>query len=95
MKLSQARLETTAIAKQIVSGEMDAYDGAMKIWKDILNNVDERLPDDLWPFKSNASAIEDCLWNAQDGGSNHDELIAQCKAEILQAAKQLLTPACP
>lgn len=93
MKLFQARLEATIIAKQIVIGDIDAYDGAMKIWKEILNSVDERIPDDLWPFKSNASAIEDCLWNAQDSGSNHDELIAQCKKEILQAAKLLLTSA--
>ena len=93
MKLSQARLEATIIAKQIVSGDIDAYDGAMKIWKEILNNIDEHIPDDLWPFKSNASAIEDCLWNAQDSGSNHDELFAQCKKEILQAAKLLLASA--
>ena len=57
VKLSQTRLEATIIAKQIVSGDIDAYDGAQKIWKEILNNVDERIPDDLWPFKSNANAI--------------------------------------
>ena len=88
--ITEAREVAILIAQQIVSGEMEPYDGAMKIWKKALDKLEARIPDDLWPFKSNASAIEDCLWNSQESGSDNDILIAQCKKEILQAAKLLV-----
>ena len=89
MLIPEARNKTKIIAEQILIGMVEPYDGAMKIWKQILDNLEERIPDDLWVFKSNASAIEDCLWNAQNGGSNNDSLIMQCKNEIIESAKQL------
>jgi len=91
MLIPKARSETKLIAEHIVTGAVAPYDGAMKIWKQILDNLEEHIPDDLWPFKSNASAIEDCLWNAQDGGSKNDLLIMQCHNEIIQAAKLLIS----
>ncbi len=92
MTLPPPRLSRAArdIAKQIVSDELDPYDGAMKIWKQVIDQLDNPIPDELWPFKSNASAIEDCLWNARESGVDHDELIAQCKQEIVQAARALV-----
>lgn len=89
MFIKEADSKAKLIAEQIFRGIIDPYDGAMKIWKQILDNLEEHIPDDLCPFKSNASAIEDCLWNAQNGGSNNDLLIIQCKNEIIEAAKQL------
>lgn len=95
MNISEARQEATIVGKLIVSGNTDTYDGAMKIWKEVLDNLDGPIPDDLWPFKSNASAIEDILWNEQDCGSKNDACVAQCRSEILQAAKLLLAPGLP
>lgn len=95
MKLSHARQQATLVATLIVSARIDAYDGAMKIWKEILDDLDERIPDDLWPFKSNASAIEDCLWDAQDSGANHDAAIVQYRTAIVEAANLLLGVAGP
>jgi hypothetical protein len=95
MNISEARQEAAIIVKLIVSGNADAYDGAMTIWKEVLDKLDGPIPDDLWPFKSNASAIEDILWNEQDCGSRNDASVARCKSDILQAAKLLLAPSLP
>ena len=77
------------IAKRIVFGELSEYEGGMKIWKDVIDKLGSRCPDDLWPFKSNASVIEDSIWNAEQGGSKNEKLIRQCEQEIMDAAKQL------
>lgn len=77
------------IAERIVSRDMEAYDAALMIWKQILDNLD-RIPDELWPFKSCVSAIEDYIWNVQDSGSIHDAEIANEKREIIQAAIRLV-----
>ena len=90
MKVSQAIEAAKIIAMQIVNAEISAYDGAKHIWKEILDKLEVRIPDALWPFKSNASAIEDYLFNAQDGESNFDVQIADCKNKIIEAAKSLL-----
>ena len=90
MTIAEARAQASRIARDICSGDIDAYDGAMTIWKDTIEKLDARIPDDLWPFKANASAIEDCLWNAEETGSNHDATIAQCREEIVQAARTLI-----
>ena len=86
MTTSEARNATRQIAAGIASGEVDPYEGALRVWKEVLDKLDGRIPDDLWSFKSNASAIEDCLWHAQDTGANHDLLINQCRDEIMEAA---------
>lgn len=93
--ITEAREAALPIARQIVSGEIDSYDGAMKIWKQVLDEMKAPIPDDLWPFKSNASAIEDCLWNARDSGANHDILMAQSREEIMQAARWLVDQSRP
>lgn len=77
------------VAKRIVSGELSEYAGGMKIWKDVIDKLGSKCPDDLWPFKSNASAIEDIKWNAEQGGNSNEKLIRQCEQEIMAAAKQL------
>jgi hypothetical protein len=77
------------IAMKIMSGEISEYAGGMRIWKEVINKLGSRCPDDLWPFKSNASAIEDSIWNAEQGGSKNEKLIRQCEQEIMDAAKQL------
>ncbi|NOT16059.1 MAG: hypothetical protein HOP21_10930 [Methylotenera sp.] len=87
---SEGIAKAKTIAQRIVNDEIGTYEGAMQIWKQILDKLEGRIPDALWSFKSNASAIEDCLWNAVDSGSNHDDLIARCKDEIKWAAKSLL-----
>jgi hypothetical protein len=89
MTPSEARNAARQIATGIASGDVDPYEGAMRIWKEVLDQLDGRIPDDLWSFKSNASAIEDCLWHAGDTGSNHDVLVNQCRDEIVQAARVL------
>ena len=90
MILSEARNLVRVFARQIVNNEIDPYEGAMQIWKLVLDKLEGRIPDDLWPFKSNASAIEDYLWNAKESVSNYDAQITQCKNEIKSAAKAIL-----
>ena len=78
-----------AIARGIVSGELSEYEGGMKIWKEVINKLGAKCPDGLWPFKSNASAIEDIKWNAEQGGDRNESLIRRCEQEILVAARKL------
>ena len=78
-----------ATAKRIVSGELSEYEGGMKILKEVIDKLGAKCPDDLWPFKSNASAIEDIKWNAEQGGNRNESLIRQCEQEILEAARKL------
>ena len=76
----------------LAQGEISAYPGAMAIWKEIVDHCEKRCPDALWPFKSNAGEIEDIRWNADhDGGSENAELIRQCEAEIMVAARCLVS----
>lgn len=86
---TEARRRASAIARGIACGEISEYAGAMRIWKEIIDRMGPRCPDDLWPFKSNASAIEDILWNAGQGGSPNASLILQCEREIMAAARVL------
>ena len=76
-------------AQRIVSGELSEYEGGMKIWKEVIDKLSSKCPNDLWPFKSNASAIEDIKWNAEQGGDGNKNLICQCEQEILAAARKL------
>jgi hypothetical protein len=78
-----------AIAEEIVSGKISEYAGGTRIWKEVIDKLGSRCPDDLWPFKSNASAIEDIKWNAEEGGSKNEALIRRCEQEIVDAAKKL------
>lgn len=82
-----------SIAKRIVSRELSEYEGAMKIWKQIIDKLDSRCPNALWPVKSNASAIEDIKWNAAQGGASNDTLIQQCEQAIIAAARELIRSA--
>ncbi|MDD3609287.1 MAG: hypothetical protein PHI49_06005 [Halothiobacillaceae bacterium] len=82
-----------ATAKKIVSGELSEYEGGMKIWKEVIDKLGSRCPDDLWPFKSNASAIEDIKWNVEQGGNGNESLILQCEQEIIMAARNLANQA--
>ena len=90
MHNAEARRRSLAIAARIVSGELDPYDGAMTIWKTILETLPDPIPDDLWPFKSCASAIEDYVWNFEQGGANADAEIIREKEEIVRAATALI-----
>ncbi len=89
MQVTEAMDKSRLIAERIVSGDMEPYDGAMMIWKQILTNLD-RIPDELWSFKSCTSAIEDYVWNSLDSGSTHDAEIANEKSKIIQAAIRLV-----
>ncbi len=89
MKIEQARQAARIIAQEILAGDVAVYEGAMRIWKQVIDKLDGKIPDDLWVFKSNASAIEDCKWNAEESGVRHDELIQQCEQEIIDGAKRL------
>jgi len=66
--VTEARRSSFAIAARIVSGESASCEDAMTIWKTILNTLPNPIPDDLWPFKSRARAIEDYVWNFEQGG---------------------------
>jgi hypothetical protein len=77
------------MAKSIVNGEMSEYEGGLKIWKEVLE-VMEKIPDDLWVFKSEASLIEDCMADFEEHGSDHTDLINASKAKIMSAAKWIL-----
>jgi hypothetical protein len=90
IKIDEAHLLAKEIARKIVSQELSEHMGAMKIWKEIIDYMGPKCPDSLWEFKSNASAIEDIIWNAENGGAKHDDLIRECKQEIMHAAKKLL-----
>jgi hypothetical protein len=78
-----------SIAKRIVSGELSEYEGGMTIWKEVIDKMGPGCPDDLWPFKANASAIEDIKWNVEQGGNGNERLIRQCEQEIFEAARKL------
>jgi hypothetical protein len=90
MTLAEARAAARLIAHGISSGDVDPYEGARKIWKDTLERLHTGIPDDLWPFKSNASAIEDCLWDAGESGADHSVLMARCREAIVRAAQALV-----
>lgn len=88
---SEALVRDKEIAARIVIGEISAYRGAMAIWKEVVDHCGGEVPGCALAFKSNASAIEDIRWNAeQDGGSENSDLIRQCEAEIMTAARFLL-----
>lgn len=88
--IDNALCRARTIAASIVAGEISAYAGGMQLWKEVIDRLEQRCPDILWPFKANASAIEDTLWNAGNGGRENPELIARCEQEIIAAARQLL-----
>ncbi len=90
MRISEANSRSALIAEKIVSGDLDPYDGAMMIWKQIVEHLHGPTPDDLWVFKSCASAIEDYLWNAENGGADHESQIYHEKEEIVRAAVTLI-----
>jgi hypothetical protein len=77
------------IADSIVNGELSEFEGALKIWKEVLD-VLEKIPDDLWVFKSEASLIESCMADFEEHGSDHTDLINQSKANIMSAAQLIL-----
>ena len=61
---------STIIARKIVAGTITPFEGAYSIWKDALDQLEE-IPPALWPFKSIASAIEDCHHDTRQFGSDH------------------------
>ena len=77
------------MAESIVKGELSEYEGATKIWKEVLDVV-EKIPDDLWAFKSEASVIESCMTDFEEQGSDHTDLINESKIKIMSAAKSIL-----
>jgi hypothetical protein len=77
------------VAKSIVNGELSEYEGGLKIWKEVLD-VMEKIPDDLWVFKSEASLIEDCMADFEEHGSEHTDLINASKAKIMSSAQLIL-----
>lgn len=91
MDLQMAYIETQKISEKILSQDLSAYEGAMKIWKDILERLEQNIPDDLWSFKSNASAIQDCIADTEECGSNHTRTIQHCEKEIIDAARNIHT----
>jgi hypothetical protein len=80
------------IAGEIVSGKISPYEGSMSIWKEVIDFIDP-IPDELWPFKSNASLIEDCITDTELSGSEHTELIRQAHKKIMGSARKLITMA--
>lgn len=86
------RIMARKIAKQIVAGKISPYEGSMKIWKEVLDFI-EPIPDELWPFKSNASLIEDCIVDKEIDGSDHADLIANATKEIMECSRELIITA--
>ena len=89
MHIDEARKAVKVISRKITAGNVEPFNGAMLIWKEILDRLGDNIPEDLWIFKSNASAIEDCRFNFETGGAEHADLIGQLEAEIIEAAKSL------
>ena len=83
LSIDAAYEAAAAVARTVVSSEVSPYAGGTKIWKEIVERLEPPIPDDLWSFKSNASAIEDCRWNEEQTGVSHNELIAECEKEIV------------
>lgn len=77
------------LAESIVNGELSEYEGALKIWKEVLCAL-EKIPDDLWVFKSEASLIESCMTDFEEHGSDHTALVEVSQANIMSAAKTWL-----
>ena len=78
MHNAEARRRSLAIAARIVSGELDPYDGAMTIWKTILETLPDPIPD---------------VWNFEQGGANADAEIIREKEAIVRAATALIAAA--
>lgn len=76
------------IASRIGDGSVTPIVGATFIWKEIVEKL-TTSPPQLWAFKSNASAIEDCIADTKQFGSDHDDLIERCNREIVDAAELL------
>ncbi len=79
-----ACLLSKPIARSILLGDIPEYEGAMKIWKEIIDHL-ESVPDELWTFKSVASTIEDYM----EFSTYSAELKAQCEDEIRKACIRL------
>ena len=77
------------IAREIIKGNIEEYEGGTKIWKEILDYVNP-IPEPLWVFKANASAIEDYMIDTEQFGSDHAALIMRCKKEIREAANKIV-----
>ena len=90
LPIHDARNRAKTISHAIVSGELSALEGGMKIWKEVVDRLEPPIPDELWVFKSNASAIEDCYTDTELWGSDHSELIQSCEQEIKNAAQNLI-----
>ena len=90
LTIEEARELAKSIALQISNQSLSEYAGARKIWTEIIDNIEGNCPDYLWAFKSNASAIEDIIWNADQGGAKNEPLIRECEQEIRKAAKELI-----
>ncbi len=79
------------IARRILGGEIPEYEGASRIWHQVLErfSFEEREPDVLWPCLSRASVIDDCEADAEPRRADHRDAIAECRREIPEAAANL------
>ncbi len=75
-------------AEKILTGELSAYDGACRIWKDVCLNVDGM--DELNIFVGGASEIEDLPLRYADKPKMAQKYIASFEAEIREAAARLV-----
>lgn len=82
---------THDIAESIVKGEITEYEGGRKIWKEVMDLMDDGMPDQYNIFKNSASAIDDYLEDTERNGTDHEAQIQECERAILQAARELLS----
>ncbi len=86
-KITAAVILAAGTSALIVNRSLSPFDGAMKIWKLLIDRLDD-CPEELWSFQSNASVIEDCRSN-----SGVLSAVTKANSEIVAAAKALLRTA--
>lgn len=82
---------TYDIAESIVKGEITEYEGGRKIWKEVMDLVDNNTTDEYSIFKNQASTIDELMDDTERNGTDNEAQIHECEQTILQAARELVS----
>ena len=83
-----AEIAVNYYANSILSGRLNAYDGAKRIWMDVYNQIDH--PEGISIFAGLASEYEDFLTWANQGDEYYRGLIRDTNKRIIEEAEQVI-----
>jgi len=78
------------VARRIVTGSLDEYDGGLLIYEYLRVWPDHEIPDILWKYKICTSRIKDWLFLMKDDGTDVTKKINSEKKEIREISESLL-----